>query len=53
MNNSQDLVAQIAGLKVKIENLQSELNKKNETIKSLALEIKEFKAKLVGFILEN
>ena len=49
----EDLEAQIAGLTVKIENLEIKLKEKDEVIKSLVLENKEFKAKLVSFIMEN
>lgn len=49
----ENLLATIAGLQVRIENLQSELTEKQTYIKSLFSEKKKFKEDLVKFIMEN
>lgn len=49
----QELKAQIAGLNVRIERLELNNEENKKVIESLKSKSKEFKAKLVNFIMEN
>ncbi len=53
MKKEQELQAQVAGLTVKIENLEIKLKEKEEIVKSLVRENKEFKAGIIRFVMEN